>query len=382
MKKRFSALFLALALCLGLAVPAFAADENAAPEITCQGPENSGIIYESQATDAGVIGFARSGSNNAHITYGTLEDWGSGVLRLVPKGVDIVVTGVQSAEDIELSAFSPIDIKGVTRLFCRLFAWEDGKDVSLVPLDMDEPMGFEYDDPQDGKNHVAGHVTAADAGFQANEDGDVVLNSERLYALLGEGNVLRIVVGNTFGFYQLSGEPKLISDVFTDVPVGNWVTDPVVWAVQNNITNGTEKDKFSPAQNCTNAQILTFIWRAYGEPEPTVENPFTNSIPDGYAKAAVWAYEKGMVSGTTFDVDKPCTRAMAMTYLWQAAGSPETEPTGKFTDVAASDPYAQAVAWAVANGITKGATDTTFAPENICQRGQIAVFLYNAVAKN
>lgn len=87
-----------------------------------------------------------------------------------------------------------------------------------------------------------------------------------------------------------------------------------------------------------------------------------------------------MVSGTTFDVDKPCTRATAMTYLWQAAGSPETEPTGKFTDVAASDPYAQAVAWAVANGITKGATDTTFAPENICQRGQIVVFLYNAVA--
>ena len=132
----------------------------------------------------------------------------------------------------------------------------------------------------------------------------------------------------------------------------------------------------------TNAQMLTFVWRADGEPEPTVENSFSNSIPDGYAKAAVWAYEKGMVSGTTFDVDKPCTRAMAMTYLWQAAGSPETEPTGKFTDVDASASYAQAVAWAVANGITKGATDTTFAPESICQRGQIAVFLYNAVAKN
>ena len=169
---------------------------------------------------------------------------------------------------------------------------------------------------------------------------------------------------------------------FTDVPADAYFAAPVAWAVKNGITSGTGDNKFSPNQNCTNAQILTFIWRAYGEPEPTVENPFTNAIPDGYAKAAVWAYEKGMVSGTTFDVDKPCTRAMAMTYLWQAAGSPETEPTGKFTDVDASDPYAQAVAWAVANGITKGATDTTFAPESICQRGQIAVFLYNAVAKN
>ncbi len=169
---------------------------------------------------------------------------------------------------------------------------------------------------------------------------------------------------------------------FTDVPADAYFAAPVAWAVKNGITSGTGDNKFSPNQNCTNAQILTFIWRAYGEPEPTVENPFTNSIPDGYAKAAVWASEKGMVSGTTFDVDKPCTRAMAMTYLWQAADSPETEPTGKFTDVAASDPYAQAVAWAVANGITKGATDTTFAPESICQRGQIAVFLYNAVAKN
>lgn len=167
---------------------------------------------------------------------------------------------------------------------------------------------------------------------------------------------------------------------FTDVPADAYYAAPVAWAVKNEITSGTGDNKFSPSQNCTNAQILTFIWRAYGKPEPTIDDPFTNSIPDGYKKAAVWAHEKGMVSGTSFDVDKPCTRAMAMTYLWQAAGSPETEPSGKFTDVAAGAPYAQAVAWAVANGITKGATDTTFAPENICQRGQIAVFLYNALA--
>lgn len=174
--------------------------------------------------------------------------------------------------------------------------------------------------------------------------------------------------------------PPATPPSFTDVAPSAYYAAPVAWAVANKITSGTGDNKFSPAQDCTNAQILTFIWRAYGKPEPEIDNPFTNSIPDAYKNAAVWAYEKGMVSGTTFDVDKPCTRAMAMTYLWQAAGSPETELSGKFTDVAANAPCAQAVAWAVANGITKGTTDTTFSPENICQRGQISVFLYNALA--
>ena len=373
MKKRFSALFLALALCLGLAVPAFAADENAAPEITCQRPENSGILMESKTETYSVVGFVRGTNENgapmvAYMDSKTIEDAST---MLLPTGVDIIVTGAKSEDEVVFTAW--------TDNRQQLFLLAPEKDAYLVPIPKDE---LSYTLPADGKTEATGNPTAAQLGFSAAQDGTITCNSDRLYELFETNTLLRITVGESFWLFQLSGEPKLISDVFTDVPVGNWVTDPVVWAVQNNITNGTEKDKFSPGKDCTNAQILTFIWRAYGEPEPTVENPFTNSIPDGYAKAAVWASEKGMVSGTTFDVDKPCTRAMAMTYLWQAAGSPETEPTGKFTDVDASASYAQAVAWAVANGITKGATDTTFAPENICQRGQIAVFLYNAVAKN
>lgn len=371
MKKRFSALFLALALCLGLAVPAFAADENTSPEITCQRPENSGILMESKTETYSVVGFVRGTNENgapmvAYMDSKTIEDAST---MLLPTGVDIIVTGAKSEDEVVFTAW--------TDNRQQLFLLAPEKDAYLVPIPKDE---LSYTLPADGKTEATGNPTAAQLGFSAAQDGTITCNSDRLYELFETNTLLRITVGESFWLFQLSGEPKLISDVFTDVPVGNWVTDPVVWAVQNNITNGTEKDKFSPGKDCTNAQILTFIWRAYGEPEPTVENPFTNSIPDGYAKAAVWASEKGMVSGTTFDVDKPCTRAMAMTYLWQAAGSPETEPTGKFTDVAASDPYAQAVAWAVANGITKGATDTTFAPENICQRGQIVVFLYNAVA--
>lgn len=166
---------------------------------------------------------------------------------------------------------------------------------------------------------------------------------------------------------------------FTDVAPSDYFAAPVAWAVGKEITTGTGNNKFSPDQDCTNAQILTFIWRAYGKPEPTIGNPFTNSIPDGYKKAAIWAYEKGMVSGTTFDTDKPCTRAMAATYLWQAAGSPAA-PTTSFMDVPADAAYAQAVAWAVEQKITTGTSATTFSPDDVCSRGQIVTFLHRNLA--
>lgn len=382
MKKRFVAFFLALTLCLGLTVPAFAADEG--PSLTLKAPENSGIIYEAQTTNAGFVGFARSGSNNAHITYGTYEDWGSGVVGLVPKGVDIVVTGAKSTEDIILNAFSAADLKegpfkegqfkdlpGGTYLFYRLFVWESEKDVSLAPLNIDDPMKFEYDDPMDGKNHVAGHITAADAGFQTNEDGDVVLDSERLYALFGEGNVLRIIAGDTFGFYQLSGNPLLISDVFTDVDTGNWVSDPVAWAVQNDITNGTEKDKFSPSQDCTQAQILTFLYRAAREEQ-------AESSAKDMELAVEWAREKGMIDDS-FDGSTLCTRATAVSYIWQAFNKPAAGAPASFTDVDDNASFAGAVSWAVEKGITNGdGSDTIFSPDKVCNRGQIVTFLYRA----
>lgn len=308
---------------------------------------------------------------------------------------------------------------------------------------------------------------------------------------------------------------------FTDVSASAYYAESVAWAIQKGITEGTGNNQFSPNQNCTNAQILTFLWRAYGRPEPTISNPFTNNITEAYRKAAIWAYEKGMVSGRIFDADKPCTRAMAMTYMWQAAGSPATStggnsygpytisgtnwlgdkcsvtfssasaktatvalctdefdymteimehsgsekrtvtlvsvpvgsdvkvynptavatetddiavtdyvsyeagvyhsdgyvtdvpllfsgpmndypagvliefnegdylvvPTsgtgtsGTFSDVPSNASYAQAVTWAVANGITNGTSDTAFSPNNVCTRAQIVTFLYRNLAK-
>ena len=177
---------------------------------------------------------------------------------------------------------------------------------------------------------------------------------------------------------------------FTDVSPTSPYADAINWAVSYGITNGTSTTTFSPDQGCTNAQILTFLWRRNGEPEPTIANPFTNSIPEAYEKAAVWAYEMGMVSGATFDVDKPCTRAMTVTYLWIDNGRPEcqldasegeilytdSQLPARFTDVPASAPYRAAVAWAIDWGVTNGTSDTTFSPDQACTRGQIMTFIY------
>lgn len=167
---------------------------------------------------------------------------------------------------------------------------------------------------------------------------------------------------------------------FSDVASDAWYAASVSWAVEREITAGTTATTFSPNTTCTNAQILTFMWRAAGSPEPATASPFTNlSGSEYYAKAAVWAYEEGMVSGTSFDSDKVCTRAMTMEYFWKQTGSPTTDVSVKFADVNASSSYAQAVAWAVENGLTAGTSETTFSPDDTCTRAQIVTFLYRAL---
>lgn len=164
--------------------------------------------------------------------------------------------------------------------------------------------------------------------------------------------------------------------VFTDVPADAYYAQPVAWAVEKGITNGTSATKFSPNNTCTNAQILTFMWRAAGSPDME-KNPFSNLTgQEYYYDAALWAYENGMVSGKTFDADKPCTRAMTVEYFWKQMGSPATAPSSQFGDVSADTSYASAVAWAVEEGITNGTSATAFSPDKTCTRGQIATFLY------
>lgn len=180
------------------------------------------------------------------------------------------------------------------------------------------------------------------------------------------------------GAFTVSAPAK---PAFTDVADSAYYAAPVAWAVEKGITAGTTETTFSPNNTCTTAQILTFLWRAKGQPEPTIANSFTDVAESAYYyKAALWAYENGMVSGTTFGGGTPCTRSQTVTYLWKLAGSPEAAPSA-FTDVASGAEYAPAVAWAVEKGVTGGTTATTFSPDNTCTRGQIVTFLYRDMAQ-
>ena len=169
---------------------------------------------------------------------------------------------------------------------------------------------------------------------------------------------------------------------FTDVPTDAYYREAVLWAVEKGVTNGVSDTLFGPDQACTRAQIVTFLWRAAGSPEPTAVGSFTDVPADAYyAKAVAWAVENGITTGVAeglFAPDATCTRAQSVTFLSRALDG--TAGTGRsFTDVPADAWYAAAVAWAVEKGITKGTSDTTFSPNGTCTRGQIVTFLYRAM---
>ena len=163
---------------------------------------------------------------------------------------------------------------------------------------------------------------------------------------------------------------------FADVVAGSYYSNPVKWAVEKGITTGTTATTFSPNNTCTRAQIITFLWRAAGSPEPKNTASFTDVAADTYyAKACAWAAENGMTSGKTFAPNDPCTREMAVEFMWKSAGSPKA-PSASFNDVSAP-----AVDWAVANGITTGTSATTFNPNAACTRAQIVTFLWRYMGK-
>lgn len=191
-------------------------------------------------------------------------------------------------------------------------------------------------------------------------------------------SVLDGTAGETYAKPQ--GRITVIS--FSDVTPGSFYFDSVAWATEKRITAGTAATAFTPERTCTDAEILAFLWRAMGSPDPVKANPFDNLTDEDafYYKAALWAHEQGLVLGSHFEGDTPCTRASAVTYLWKACGSPETGDAA-FTDVPAGADYAQAVAWAAAKEITAGTGTATFTPERTCTRSEIATFLYRCMAE-
>ena len=171
------------------------------------------------------------------------------------------------------------------------------------------------------------------------------------------------------------------SNSFSDVPANAYFADAVEWAVNKGITNGLSDTMFGPYESCTRAQIVTFLWRAAGSPEPKTASSFTD-VPASayYAKAVAWAIENGITNGMTetmFAPNATCTRGQSVTFLYRALKGTASGSTN-FTDVKPDAFYADAVNWAVASGVTNGTSATTFSPNADCTRAEIVTFLYRA----
>ncbi len=231
-----------------------------------------------------------------------------------------------------------------------------------------------------------------DVAYQWFKDGKLIPGQEEEILQLPDGyKGAQIHTVVCFDGHQIVGDPLTVGgdeDVnpFEDVKAGKFYYDAVLWAVAHEpqITNGTDATHFSPDATCTRGQVVTFLWRAAGCPEPkSTTHPFKD-IKSGafYYKAVLWAVENGItkgVSATAFGPNQGCTRGQVVTFLHRAAGTPDVKSgDNPFKDVKPGAFYEKAVAWAVANDITKGTAADKFSPDSTCTRGQIVTFLHRA----
>ena len=181
-------------------------------------------------------------------------------------------------------------------------------------------------------------------------------------------------------------KPETPENPFVDVKKDDYYYDAVIWAVGKGIAKGVTDTTFQPNASCTRAEMVTFLYRAAGSPEPTNKvNPFTDVAEDSYYyKAVLWAVEKGIAKGTsetTFSPNDTCTRGQTVAFLYRYANSPAVSGSNSFADVSETAYYYDATLWAVSEKVTEGTSATTFSPNDLCTRGQIVTFLYRYMGK-
>lgn len=357
MKKRFLAMSLALALCVGLAAPAFAEDK---------------LNYVEDISDYTLV---RQGDEKNFDFYINRE---VGSYNIVTENTAWTITNTASDDSTLLVYFNVKADDGHCNNEYRLY--EDGTfdarmGSDFLMLKSGQSCSFSLKDVVSNENVVANKKCALDS----NHLYTLTISREKNY-LSANPEHLGFVIYD----FRLDGDTaaKIMnqdSTSFADVKPGAYYTDSVSWAVIRDITNGTSDTTFSPNQDCTHAQILTFLWRAQGKPISSSQRPprpvqLTGS--EYYADAVRWAEDYDMVNWR-FDPNAKCTRAQAMAYIWAAFDRPDAGKSA-FTDVPDGADYAAAVAWAVENGVTNGTSDTTFSPDQVCTRGQIVTFLHRA----
>lgn len=263
-----------------------------------------------------------------------------------------------------------------------------------------EALGHNWSEAQyvwasDYSSITATHVCSNDASHTESELGKVISTVTKEATADAEGEITYTATFTNAAFAPQTKtvatpkaeRPTPAENPFADVKSNQYYYAPVLWAVANEVTSGTSTTTFSPDDGCTRAQVVTFLWRAAGKPDPASSvNPFAD-VKEGayYYNAVLWAVEKGITNGTsdtTFSPDGTCTRAQIVTFLWRYEGEPAPASSDNpFTDVKTSAYFGNAVLWAVENGITNGTSNTTFSPDDTCTRAQVVTFLYRDVVK-
>ncbi len=396
MSKKLLSLALALVMCLGLTIPAFAAESKWKVEVVGK-------------TDAEISLGKKTFTVRDWVISGTFKDdefdmigniwtktdshqWTAENVYALSKGDEVVFTkGGESFEEFYMTAWSDPDGDGVYDQLIGNITSEDYSS-TFLPANAAGPVRDFYAQtytlfymPSLGYLQQMGRTPDGYGSWDLTDTGGVSpvtelkMSPDFLLDIYGANTIVNIMTPDKSWNCTILVEGNTTQPTvptvggFTDVKTGDYFADPVLWAVEKKITAGTSATTFAPNATCTQSQILTFLWRAKGEPKPTG----TVSGTQYYATAAQWAKEQGLTDN--FSAEADCTRAMVVTYLWKLAGSPKTG-TSDFTDIPANADYAQAVAWAVEQGITSGTGNGRFSPNSTCTRGQIVTFLYRAFA--
>lgn len=388
MKKRMTSLLLALALCLGLTVPALAAEASlrctdsaangvvrldaAAPRLYFEVTKAEGAVVEGILLyfyDAGGTLVSASQSGEAS------EGWKAKTTTQFYVDLTDQMTD-EFAYDTVYSCVGTVTIDGTTYTAPTVkFRVDSGTTYDvIVYADLasmeylgtyaqtnGKPWNLPQPPARSGKTFAGWKVAGGD-----------LIGANDVVALDGDATV--------FGVWEnaQTSTPATPSggSAFSDVAAGAWYASAVQWAVDQGITAGTGANTFSPNRQCTRGEIITFLWRAAGSPEAENLYGIWDVTAEQYCfEATQWAAEQDMIEHFgNFAPGDPCTRLMAVDFMWKYAGSPSAAPAG-FTDV-----NADAVDWAVETGVTTGTSATTFAPGSTCTRAEIVTFLYRAFA--
>lgn len=232
------------------------------------------------------------------------------------------------------------------------------------------------------------HYVSNNENITINDAGTITVKAD--YVGKAEITITNVVNGEETSSKRITvtvteSENEDSRNPFEDVSENDYYYEPVLWAVEKEITTGTDETHFSPESSCTRAQVMTFLWRAAGKPEPSSDQTAFVDVPEDayYRKAVLWGAEKGITSGvdeTHFAPNDTITRGQAVTLLYNYCQKPSHGTSNPFTDVSKDSYYYDAVLWAAENDITTGTDETHFSPEGECTRGEIVTFLYRALA--